>query len=223
MPQICGRMPKECPLHVPAGVDEKGGPVPADGRQRLAADFPYDIDHQRNDREGARGGGQKERAIDQIRRSRGRLRRGFGIGQDKRDHGRPLACFAPLRALANDARWRGDGLLNLGRGCFYLFDDFGRQRDIAHAIGDLLTVRQAVLDELPKKFSLLGVLLLVKKLPGEGSDRIGARIGRVVDPNDQIGRKLALASARAPPSPPAATYFPDLFCKRATSALVSFA
>ena len=143
------------PLHVPAGVDEKGGPVPADGRQRLAADFPYDIDDQRNDREGACGGGQKECAIDRYAAAEGGCDADLVSDKTNETTDDLLRVSAPLRALANDARWRGDGLLNLGRGCFYLFDDFGRQRDIAHAIGDLLTVRQAVLDELPKKFSLL--------------------------------------------------------------------
>src|ERR1700722_12455563 len=76
--------------------------------------------------------------------------------------------FQAPAALKEAAVARGTGLLNLGRGRFHLFDHAGRKRNIAHAIGYLLSIRQAIGDELSQVVGLFRVLLLVEKLPSEG-------------------------------------------------------
>ena len=66
-------------------------------------------------------------------------------------------------------------------------DNIRRQRDVPHAVGDLLTCGDAVVDQFAQPLRLLGILLFVKKLPRERRDRVGIGTRGIFDPSAQAG------------------------------------
>src|SRR5262245_36909412 len=82
-------------------------------------------------------------------------------------------------------------LLDVGRRLAHFGDDALRKRDIAHLVGDLLPVGEAVFDQRAHRSRLFRIcVLLVEDQPGIARDGVGLGAVGVGQPGDHVGGQL---------------------------------